>query len=212
MIHFKKSPTLTWGFSFIKVDGKYRQRSDMIKSIKTINPELSVNDVNSCVFIVDDITDYNNIEPDCLNLYVLPPGFSEEQVIHIEDLMPGFRLIVDKCVLGLQKTSCIGDREELGDGLYVFKLIVDGKEVTKKVYRLNRLYKVYYNILCCLSKKANNTQFQEDMVRELSVVRVKLDAIKSLGEGCDCVDKADIMYKDVQKLLKSINCKYCDCK
>lgn len=184
----------------------------MIRSIKTIKPELSINDVNSCVFVIDDITDYQNIEPDCLDLYVLPPGFNEEQTIRIEGLMSGFRLILDKCMMGIQKSPCSGDREELNDGLYVFKLVIDGKEVTKKVYRMNKLYKTYYNILCCLDKKAHNSQFQEDMVKELSIVRVKLDAIKSLGEGCDCVDKADMMYKDVQKLLKTINCKYCDCK
>jgi len=58
----------------------------MIRSIKTIKPELSINDANSCVFVIDDITNYEGIEPDCLDLYVLPPGFSEEQTIHIEDL------------------------------------------------------------------------------------------------------------------------------
>jgi len=183
----------------------------MIKGIKTIEPELSVDDRNSCVFIVKDITNYNDIEAYCIDLYVLPPGFSPEQTIHIENLNQGFDLVIDKCLLGLQSAPCVGEREELSDGLYVFKLVIDGKEYTKVVYRVNKLFRIYSDILCCVYKKARESQFAKEIYKEISMMRIKIDAIKSLGENCNCSYLADWMYKDVYKELKKLNCKYCDC-
>jgi len=170
-----------------------------------------VDDSHPCVFHVKDISEYQNFNKNCITLFVVPPGYSDTSAIQVENLNPEFSLIVDKCLLGIQQSGCGEYREELMDGNYYFELNINGSSFGKNVYRINKLLGKYYDLLCCVEKKYRDTYFINDLYDGILEVRVKMDSIKSLAEKCNCPDKADFLYKEAEKVIKNLRCRYCGC-
>lgn len=176
---------------------------------KKVQPNLIIlGDYNECIINITDVTDYQGLDPECIRLLIEVPGKNDTVVI---DINKGESLNIDACSLGLQTKDCGTDKQPLPDGLYVIRLEINGDYVEYRFYRIFRLIHSYRDLLCCLdNRKKDSGVVLADIYKTVSMLRIYMDTIKSLGEtGCE--NRAMEMYKFVAKELSDMRCRYCGC-
>lgn len=173
---------------------------------------LEVLDVaNTEILVIKDTSEYSdNLETDCGDLAITPPGFNAPSQIEVQ---PGFDLSITACALKLQTTQCNTSRSILGDGVYIIRY---GVAPSDKVYveynhlRMANLKKLYYEKLCKLDiDKCSPSSDREGILRQMYDISTLMDAAKSQVEYCGSPAKGMELYNYAKRKLEKINCNIC---
>jgi hypothetical protein len=148
---------------------------------------LELPDTNNVkVFRIFDTSLYGQgLQVDCGKLRITSPGFNLPVVI---EALPHFNLVLNACVLGLQRSGCGTHSEILPDGIYVINYSVSPNDKVYVEYnhlRMTQLTNKYYNILCELEMAAcEPDQDVKEKLDELRLIKSFMDAAKAKVEYC----------------------------
>jgi hypothetical protein len=170
--------------------------------------------MNKGILRVVDTSVYNpQIAVTCPLLEITPPGFAAPTQFTDQDFTPGFILNLTACQLGLQLTGCGTTIADLSDGIYIIKYSVSPNAVVYVEYNhlriTNALWR-YYNLLCDLDVAACDPPASvKQKLEKLNMIKMYLDAAKSLVEFCHEPKKGMDIYNYAVKLLDKMDCKTC---
>lgn len=173
---------------------------------------LEVLDVsNPEVFAIKDTSKYApNLEVDCPEVLITPPGFNKPALIKVAE---GFDLVLETCSLGIQTTDCNSSRQTLPDGLYIIRYQVSPHSKSYVEYnhlRITNIMKTYYDKLCKLDLQACEPSFETDkLMDEMKDVKLFIDAAKAKVEYCMSPSAGLELYTFAKSKLNKIICSNC---
>ena len=166
---------------------------------------------NCSVLNVVDTSIYSeNINFECGELLITPPGFSAPVLTTVQK---DFNLKFSACSLGVQTTSCDTTIGTLADGIYIIKYQV---APTDKVYveynylRTTELLSAYYKKLCEIDvHPCEPSSVKKDLLAEMYYIRTLIDAAKAKVEFCQSPNEGMELYDFAKTKLKKITCDIC---
>ena len=166
----------------------------------------------SCSIKIEDTSIYNtNINVTCPILLVLVPGFTAPQVV--DNVVPGFSLILTACDLKVQSINCGTVFNDLPDGIYVVRWSISPNDVVFVEYNflrttkaLNKIAKIY----CELDMGAcDPSETIHKKLRELRDIQDILLAAKAKVETCREATQGLVLYKYAMQKLDKLKCRTC---
>jgi len=139
---------------------------------------------NIKVFRVFDTSIYaTGMTIDCGTLRITSPGFNLP--VSIETL-PNFNLVLSACSLGLQRTSCGENFQNIPDGIYVINYSVSPNSSVFVEYnhlRTAQTMNQYYNILASLELAACDPEPEiKEKLAELRMIKSFIEAARGKVE------------------------------
>jgi hypothetical protein len=170
--------------------------------------------LNKSILRVVDTSIYNPMIPiTCPLLQITPPGFAVPTEFKDGAITPGFIFNLTGCDLGIQISGCGTSYVDLQDGIYIIKYSVSPNEIVYVEYnhlRITGALWKYYNLLCDLDVAACDPPASvKDKLRQLNLIRMYLDAAKSLVEFCHEPKKGMDIFNYAVRLLDKMDCKTC---
>jgi len=170
--------------------------------------------MNKGILRVVDTSVYNpQIAVTCPLLEITPPGFAAPTQFTDQDFNPGFILNLNACELGIQVAGCGTTNATLSDGIYIIKYSVSPNDVVYVEYNHLRITSAlwkYNNLLCDLDVAACDPPTSvKQKLEKLNMIKMYLDAAKSLVEFCHEPKKGMDIYNYAVKLLDKMDCKTC---
>jgi hypothetical protein len=165
--------------------------------------------VSNCdIFSIKDTSQYaDNLEIDCPELLIQPPGFNAPYMIEVQ---PGFDLNLTACAIGLQTYDCGNNVAPYPDGIYIIKYRVQPHDKVYVEYnhlRTNTLMSNYYKKLCDLDiQPCESTSARKKILDDMRLIRTMIDAAKGKVEYCNSPDEGWDLYKFAESKLKKITC------
>lgn len=171
--------------------------------------------LNGCILRIADTSIYSPLMPvTCQLLEVTVPGFNIPVQFTAPVIVPGFNLNLTACDLQIQTTNCGTIFNDLPDGIYIIKYSVSPNDIIYVEYnhlRITKALKRYQSILCDLDiADCDPPEIVKAKMRQLSLIRMYLDAAKAKVEFCHEPVKGMELYRYAVKLLGKIECRSCN--
>jgi hypothetical protein len=183
---------------------------------------LEVPTVSNCeVFNITDTSQYcKNLNVDCPQLEITPPGFSAPKLIKVDVTKSSsgewnnFGTVnFNSCSLGLTTQDCSSNRYIVGDGIYIIKYSVSPHDKVYVEYnhlRTSGILSEYYKKLCSLQvKPCEPSSSQQQLMAEMKYIRTLIDAAKAKVEYCNSPNEGMELYNFAHTKLKKITCEIC---
>lgn len=143
-------------------------------------------------------------------LQIAVPGFTNSVEI---GFTPNSMPSITTCDLGIQTENCDSTYQNLPDGIYNVKYIVDPSGVVYVEYnhlRITYALSIYEKLLCDADvASCDPPQKVKDRLKELDLIKSYLDAAKAKVETCHESQAGMTLYNYALKLLNKIECKHC---
>ncbi len=165
---------------------------------------------NEGIFIIEDTSIYDSLIPvSCMNLQILPPGYSSPT--SITPTVTGFRLVLNACTLGIiGPTNCYNGCPNITDGVYNISYSVAPNDsvyvqynylrTTGAIIRLNTML-CQLNMQCCLPSREEEYQLKElDIIRNF-LLSAKINVENNCGDIKDGVNQ----YKYAVQLMDKLS-------
>tara|TARA_R110002020_G_scaffold24371_9_gene80290 strand:+ start:195 stop:737 length:543 start_codon:yes stop_codon:yes gene_type:complete len=165
----------------------------------------------SCVLKIFDTSVYSS-QVGIFNprLYITVPGFSNSVEL---SFVPNSTPSITTCDLNIQTENCDQSYQNLPDGIYNIKYIVDASGVVYVEYnhlRITHALGIYERLLCDVDvADCDPPQSVKDKLRELQLIKMYLDAAKAKVETCHESQPGMTLYNYALKLLNKLDCKHC---
>jgi hypothetical protein len=171
--------------------------------------------MNPCQIMVIDTSIYNEDTPaKCQVLEITYPGFNQSVQFGEDQLPLGFSENFTACDLELQIDGCGTNFNDLSDGIYILKWSVSPNDQVYVEYnhlRITNALIMYQAALCGLDELGACSPDAElsKKMKELTQIRLYLDAAKAKVEYCHEPLKGMELYNYALKLLGKFECKSC---
>lgn len=170
--------------------------------------------MNKGILRVVDTSIYNSkVAVTCPWLQITPPGFIVPTEFKEPVIEPGFILNLTSCDLEVQTAGCGTTLADLSDGIYIIRYSVSPNDAVYVEYnhlRITGALWKYYNLLCDLDVAACDPPASvKQKLDKLNMIKMYLDAAKSLVEFCHEAKKGMDIFNYAVKLLDKMDCKTC---